>query len=130
MLAVMRAYDLDENFPPDVAAAAAQCPENPLPEEYAGRRDRRDFPIVTIDGEDTKDIDDGIYAYERDGEFFLGVYIADVSHYVRAGEPLDVEAARRGTSVYLVDRVIPMLPKELSTVSRWRARCRSAQTVR
>lgn len=114
VLAVMRAYDLDENFPPDVAAAAAQCPENPLPEEYAGRRDRRDFPIVTIDGEDTKDIDDGIYAYERDGEFFLGVYIADVSHYVRAGEPLDVEAARRGTSVYLVDRVIPMLPKELS----------------
>ncbi|WP_449329247.1 ribonuclease R [Selenomonas noxia] len=114
VLAVMRAYDLDENFPPDVAAAAVQCPENPLPEEYAGRRDRRDFPIVTIDGEDTKDIDDGIYAYERDGEFFLGVYIADVSHYVRAGEPLDVEAARRGTSVYLVDRVIPMLPKELS----------------
>ena len=114
VLAVMRAYDLDENFPPDVAAAAAQCPENPLPEEYAGRRDRRDFPIVTIDGEDTKDIDDGIYAYERDGEFFLGVYIADVSHYVRAGEPLDAEAARRGTSVYLVDRVIPMLPKELS----------------
>ena len=114
VLAVMRAYDLDENFPPDVAAAAAQCPENPLPEEYAGRRDRRDFPIVTIDGEDTKDIDDGIYAYERDGEFFLGVYIADVSHYVRAGEPLDVEAARCGTSVYLVDRVIPMLPKELS----------------
>ena len=114
VLAVMRAYDLDENFPPDVAAAATQCPENPLPEEYAGRRDRRDFPIVTIDGEDTKDIDDGIYAYERDGEFFLGVYIADVSHYVRAGEPLDVEAARRGTSVYLVDRVIPMLPKELS----------------
>ena len=114
VLAVMRAYDLDENFPPDVAAAAAQCPENPLPEEYAGRRDRRDFAIVTIDGEDTKDIDDGIYAYERDGEFFLGVYIADVSHYVRAGEPLDVEAARRGTSVYLVDRVIPMLPKELS----------------
>ena len=114
VLAVMRAYDLDENFPPDVAAAAAQCAENPLPEEYAGRRDRRDFPIVTIDGEDTKDIDDGIYAYERDGEFFLGVYIADVSHYVRAGEPLDVEAARRGTSVYLVDRVIPMLPKELS----------------
>ena len=114
VLAVMRAYDLDENFPSDVAAAAAQCPENPLPEEYAGRRDRRDFPIVTIDGEDTKDIDDGIYAYERDGEFFLGVYIADVSHYVRAGEPLDVEAARRGTSVYLVDRVIPMLPKELS----------------
>ena len=114
VLAVMRAYDLDEAFPPAVAEAAACCPENPLPEEYAGRRDRRDFPIVTIDGEDTKDIDDGIYAYEKDGGFFLGVYIADVSHYVRMGEPLDVEAARRGTSVYLVDRVIPMLPKELS----------------
>ncbi|EHG19571.1 hypothetical protein HMPREF9334_01886 [Selenomonas infelix ATCC 43532] len=114
VLAVMRAYNLDEHFPPAVAEAAARCPENPLPEEYAGRRDRRDFPIVTIDGEDTKDIDDGIYAYEKDGGFFLGVYIADVSHYVRAGEPLDVEAAQRGTSVYLVDRVIPMLPKELS----------------
>ena len=114
VLAVMRAYDLDESFPPAVAEAAAHCPTHPLPEEYAGRRDRRDFPIVTIDGEDTKDIDDGIYAYEKDGGFFLGVYIADVSHYVRAGEPLDVEAARRGTSVYLVDRVIPMLPKELS----------------
>nr|WP_314808107.1 ribonuclease R [uncultured Selenomonas sp.] len=114
VLAVMRAYHLDEHFPPEVAAAAARCPENPLPEEYAGRRDRRDFPVVTIDGEDTKDIDDGIYAYERDGGFFLGVYIADVSHYVRAGEPLDVEAAQRGTSVYLVDRVIPMLPRELS----------------
>ncbi|WP_295164782.1 ribonuclease R [Selenomonas sp. F0473] len=114
VLAVMRAYDLDEKFPPEAAAAAACCPENPLPAEYEGRRDRRDFPIVTIDGEDTKDIDDGIYAYEKDGGFFLGVYIADVSHYVRAGEPLDVEAARRGTSVYLVDRVIPMLPKELS----------------
>ena len=114
VLAVMRAYDLDEKFPPDVAEAAARCPKDPLPEEYAGRRDRRDFPIVTIDGEDTKDIDDGVYAYEKDGGFFLGVYIADVSHYVRAGEPLDREAARRGTSVYLVDRVIPMLPKELS----------------
>lgn len=114
VLAVMRAYDLDEKFPIEVAAAAMRCPKNPLPEEYEGRRDRRDFPIVTIDGEDTKDIDDGIYAYEKGGGFFLGVYIADVSHYVRAGEPLDVEAARRGTSVYLVDRVIPMLPKELS----------------
>ena len=114
VLAVMRAYDLDEHFPPAVAEAAARCPENPLPEEYAGRRDRRGFPVVTIDGEDTKDIDDAVYAYEKDGGFFLGVYIADVSHYVRAGQPLDVEAARRGTSVYLVDRVIPMLPKELS----------------
>ena len=95
VLAVMRAYDLDENFPPAAAEAAAHCPVNPLPAEYEGRRDRRDFPIVTIDGEDTKDIDDGIYAYEKDGGFFLGVYIADVSHYVRAGEPLDVEAARR-----------------------------------
>ncbi len=114
VLAVMRAYDLDEHFPPAVQEAAARCPKNPLPAEYEGRRDRRDFPIVTIDGEDTKDIDDGIYAYEKDGGFFLGVYIADVSHYVRAGEPLDAEAARRGTSVYLVDRVIPMLPRELS----------------
>ncbi len=115
ILSVMKQYDLSESFPEDVQAAATACEENPSPEEYAGRRDRRNFSIVTIDGDDSKDLDDGVYAEKHaDGSFFLGVYIADVSWYVRENEPLDREARERGTSVYLVDRVIPMLPKELS----------------
>lgn len=115
VLAVMRQYELDENFPADVQAEADATETEPSPEEYRGRADRRDLPIVTVDGEDSKDLDDGVYARRNaDGSFFLGVYIADVSHYVREGQPLDREAYARGTSVYLVDRVIPMLPKELS----------------
>ena len=115
VLSVMSQYGLSEDFPADVAEEAASIEDVVAPEEFSGRRDRRGLRIVTIDGEDAKDLDDGVYAERRaDGSFFLGVYIADVSHYVRAGEPLDTEAARRGTSVYLVDRVIPMLPKELS----------------
>ncbi|MCI7330141.1 MAG: ribonuclease R [Selenomonadaceae bacterium] len=115
ILSVMKQYDLSETFPEDVQAAATACEENPSPEEYAGRRDRRDLSIVTIDGDDSKDLDDGVYAKKNaDGSYFLGVYIADVSWYVRENEPLDREARERGTSVYLVDRVIPMLPKELS----------------
>ena len=90
-------------------------PQTVMPQEYEGRRDRRNFTAVTIDGDDSKDFDDAVYADRRDdGGWFLGVYIADVSWYVREGEPLDREAYARGTSVYLVDRVIPMLPFELS----------------
>ena len=115
VLSVMRQYDLSETFPKAVQQAAEAVEQEPAPEEYRGRRDRRNFPIVTVDGEDSKDLDDGVYAYKKeDGSYFLGVYIADVSHYVRENQPLDVEARERGTSVYLVDRVIPMLPKELS----------------
>lgn len=115
VLSVMRQYDLSETFPEDVQAAASAMEQEPAPEEYRGRRDRRDFPIVTVDGEDSKDLDDGVFARRNeDGSFFLGVYIADVSWYVRENQPLDREAYERGTSVYLVDRVIPMLPKELS----------------
>ena len=115
ILSVMKEYELSETFPEDVQAAATACEENPSPEEYVGRRDRRDLPIVTVDGDDSKDLDDGVYAKKNaDGSYFLGVYIADVSWYVRENEPLDREARERGTSVYLVDRVIPMLPKELS----------------
>ncbi|MDY4474332.1 ribonuclease R [Mitsuokella sp.] len=115
VLSVMRQYDLSETFPEDVQAAASAVEQEPSPEEYRGRRDRRDLPIVTVDGEDSKDLDDGVYARRNeDGSFFLGVYIADVSWYVRENQPLDREAYERGTSVYLVDRVIPMLPKELS----------------
>ena len=115
VLSVMRQYDLDEAFPPEVQEAADQTESMVSPEEYRGRRDRRDFHIVTVDGDDAKDLDDGVYVEKHaDGSYFLGVYIADVSWYVRENAPLDQEARARGTSVYLVDRVIPMLPKKLS----------------
>ena len=115
VLSVMSQYGLSEDFPADVAEEAAAIEDAVSPEEFSGRRDRRGFRIVTIDGEDAKDLDDGVYAERRaDGSFFLGVYIADVSWYVRENSPLDREARARGTSVYLVDRVIPMLPKKLS----------------
>ena len=115
VLSVMSQYGLSEEFPADVAEEAAAIEDAVSPEEFSGRRDRRGFRIVTIDGEDAKDLDDGVYAERRaDGSFFLGVYIADVSWYVRENSPLDREARARGTSVYLVDRVIPMLPKKLS----------------
>lgn len=115
IMSIMRSYDLTEEFPVDVLDAAENVEQLPLKEDYEGRRDRRDFQIVTIDGEDAKDLDDGVYAEKKpDGGYFLGVYIADVSWYVRENMPIDREAMERGTSVYLVDRVIPMLPKELS----------------
>ena len=115
VLSVMRQYELSEGFPEDVQAAADAAESAVSPEEYRGRRDRRDFHIVTVDGDDAKDLDDGVYVEKHaDGSFFLGVYIADVSWYVRENAPLDREARARGTSVYLVDRVIPMLPKKLS----------------
>ncbi len=115
VLSVMRQYDLSQEFPEDVQYAADHIEQNPSPDEYEGRRDRRDLTIVTVDGDDSKDFDDGVYVEKKaDGSYFLGVYIADVSWYVREGEPLDREARERGTSVYLVDRVIPMLPFALS----------------
>ena len=115
VVSVMRAYELPDAFPPDVQDIADHMEENPTPDEYEGRRDRRDLTIVTVDGDDSKDFDDGVYVKKNeDGSYFLGVYIADVSWYVREGEPLDKEAYERGTSVYLVDRVVPMLPFALS----------------
>ncbi len=115
VLSVMRQYDLSQEFPEDVQYAADHIEQNPSPDEYEGRRDRRDLTVVTVDGDDSKDFDDGVYVEKKaDGSYFLGVYIADVSWYVREGEPLDREARERGTSVYLVDRVIPMLPFALS----------------
>ena len=115
VVSVMRQYELAEAFPEEVQDIADHIEQNPSPDEYEGRRDRRDLTIVTVDGDDSKDFDDGVYVKKNDdGSFFLGVYIADVSWYVREGEPLDREAYERGTSVYLVDRVVPMLPFALS----------------
>lgn len=115
ILSIMRQYDLDEKFPEDVQTEATKLEQKVSPNEYANRLDRRELQIVTIDGEDAKDLDDGVFAKKlANGNYFLGVYIADVSHYVQPHHPLDKEAYRRGTSVYLVNRVIPMLPIELS----------------
>lgn len=115
ILSVMRQYDLEEQFPIDVQEEASFVEQKPSLTEIKKRKDRRNLQIVTIDGEDAKDLDDGVYAEKlANGNFFLGVYIADVSHYVKQFAPLDKEAYNRGTSVYLADRVIPMLPVELS----------------
>ncbi|MBQ4404591.1 MAG: ribonuclease R [Selenomonadaceae bacterium] len=111
---ILRSHGVEENFPPDVQAEASRIEIEPNKNEISRRIDRRNLKIVTIDGEDAKDLDDGVFAEEINGEFFLGVYIADVSHYVKPRTFLDKEAFNRGTSIYPVDRVVPMLPKELS----------------
>lgn len=124
ILSTVRAYGLPEEFPEDVMEEVSHAPEE-LSAEYVaeeigknGRVDLRDVPMVTIDGEDAKDLDDAVSVSKEtiNGEtiYHLGVHIADVSHYVKEGTPLDAEAYKRGTSVYLVDRVIPMLPHRLS----------------
>ncbi|MDI3328383.1 MAG: ribonuclease R [Alicyclobacillaceae bacterium] len=115
VLAVVRKYELPEAFPEEVLAEAEAVPDGVREEDLAGRRDLRERPTVTIDGEDAKDLDDAV-SLERlpGGNWLLGVHIADVSYYVREGSALDREAFRRGCSVYLVDRVIPMLPPRLS----------------
>ena len=111
---ILRSHGVEEEFPPEVQAEAAKIEREPSKSEISKRIDRRNLKIVTIDGEDAKDLDDGVYAEAVDGGFFLGVYIADVSHYVKRNSALDKEAFERGTSIYPVDRVVPMLPKELS----------------
>lgn len=120
MLSVIRHYDLSLHFPKPVLqeanTIAKSRPDNqPSAEECAGRVDCRKHNVITIDPDDAKDFDDAI-CIQRQGrdQWRLWVHIADVSHYVRPGSPLDVEARRRGNSTYLVDRVIPMLPEALS----------------
>lgn len=114
ILSLVRAYGLPEGFPEDVMEQVERIGETVDPAETAGRLDLRSLPTVTIDGEDAKDLDDAV-TLSKEGEIYhLGVHIADVTHYVKEGSPLDKEALKRGTSVYLVDRVIPMLPHKLS----------------
>lgn len=115
ILSIIKSYDLPEEFPPEVLEQAESIPDKVSPEMLKGRRDLRQLRMVTIDGEDAKDLDDAVSIEKLpDGKYRLGVHIADVSYYVKEGTPLDREALKRGTSVYLVDRVIPMLPKKLS----------------
>lgn len=113
-LSIIRAHGLREEFPREVQNAAKGVETSVNPKATANRLDLRNKLIITVDGEDTRDIDDAI-SIERDGEaFILGVHIADVTNYVKPRSPLDKEAFKRGTSVYFPDRVLPMLPRELS----------------
>lgn len=113
--AIIKQHGLPEEFPEEVLAQAEKIPETIDPSELEGRLDLRHTTTFTIDGADAKDYDDAISIEKLDnGHYKLGVHIADVTHYVREGTPLDKEALERGTSVYLVDRVIPMLPEKLS----------------
>lgn len=114
-LSIIRSYSLHEDFPAQVLKEAARQEKKPITQEQIfSRRDLRDSLIITIDGEDTRDIDDAISVEYNDGIFTLGVHIADVSEYVKYKSALDNEAFERGTSVYFPDRVLPMLPKALS----------------
>ena len=102
-------------FPDEVLKQAEDTPETIDESELANRRDLRNEVIVTIDGADAKDLDDAVTVTKlENGNYKLGVHIADVSYYVKEGTPIDREAEERGTSVYLVDRVIPMIPHRLS----------------
>ena len=115
ILTIIKKYGLPEEFPPKVLAYAEGISEEIEEKEIQRRKDIRNLRMVTIDGEDAKDLDDAVSIERLDnGKYRLGVHIADVTHYVREKNPLDKEALKRGTSVYLIDRVIPMLPKKLS----------------
>lgn len=115
IMSVIYAHDVPHEFPKEALEQADKIPMHVLPEEKKGREDITDQPLVTIDAIESKDLDDAVVAWKMDnGHYHLGVHIADVSHYVKPGTPLDKEAFKRGTSVYLTDRVVPMLPKRLS----------------
>lgn len=114
ILSVIKAYGLPEEYPDEVMDQVEKVEDEVKEEEKTGRTDLRNVQMVTIDGEDAKDLDDAVSLTKENGIYHLGVHIADVSNYVTEGSPLDKEAVKRGTSVYLVDRVIPMLPHKLS----------------
>lgn len=114
IMSIIKAYDLPLEFPESVKKALNDVPDVVSEKDKAGRVDLRNVQMVTIDGEDAKDLDDAVSISKEGPVYHLGVHIADVSHYVTEGSALDKEALKRGTSVYLVDRVIPMIPHKLS----------------
>ncbi|MBE5840255.1 MAG: ribonuclease R [Butyrivibrio sp.] len=115
ILSIVKGFDIPYEFPEKVINQANRCPDQVSEADMYGREDLRDVQMVTIDGEDAKDLDDAVSLYIDDkGLYHLGVHIADVTNYVQESSALDREALKRGTSVYLVDRVIPMLPHRLS----------------
>ena len=115
ILSIIRQFDLPEVFPEDVQEQANKVPDTINKSDLEGRTDLRQLKTFTIDGADAMDLDDAISIKSLDnGKYELGVHIADVAHYVKDGTPMDKEALERGNSVYLIDRVIPMLPRELS----------------
>lgn len=115
VLSVMFKHNLPQDFPVEVLESAARIPDKIQPQEWEGRRDLRELLMITIDGDDAKDLDDAVTVQMLDnGHYLLGVHIADVGHYVQEDSVLDQEAFDRATSVYLVDRVVPMLPQRLS----------------
>jgi len=115
IVSIIKAYNLREEFPEEVMRQARSISQTVTEDMIQGRKDLRSLRMVTIDDEDARDLDDAVSIQKLENEMYrLGVHIADVSYYVTENSPLDKEALKRGTSVYLVDRVIPMLPKELS----------------
>ena len=114
IMSIVKGFDLPIEYPEKVMNQAERIPDEILEADCDGRSDYRDVVMVTIDGEDAKDLDDAVSLTVKDGLYYLGVHIADVSNYVQERSALDREALNRGTSVYLVDRVIPMLPHKLS----------------
>lgn len=115
ILSIVRQFNLPEEFPEEVKEAARKIPQEVTDNDLVGRKDLRHLNTITIDGADAKDFDDAVsIELLENGNYLLGVHIADVSHYVKENSIIDKEAYKRGTSIYLVDRVIPMLPFELS----------------
>ncbi|MGO2587453.1 MAG: RNB domain-containing ribonuclease, partial [Streptococcus thermophilus] len=115
VLEVLESMDIVSEFPEDVMAEAEAVPDAPSQEDLIGRVDLRQEVTFTIDGADAKDLDDAVHIKRLpNGNYELGVHIADVSYYVTEGSALNREAAARGTSVYVTDRVVPMLPERLS----------------
>jgi len=114
VLSILKAYGIETQFPEKVMNQATKIQTELIETDYHGREDLRDLILVTIDGADTKDIDDAVSLSMEGDNYLLGVHIADVSHYVKEGSALDKEALDRGTSVYPVDRVVPMFPHALS----------------